>query len=61
MTELNREVIVLKEIQGLSLEEIARLLGIPVGTVKSRANRARIELAKHVLALTAEARVEPGG
>jgi RNA polymerase sigma-70 factor (ECF subfamily) len=61
MTELNREVIVLKEIQGLSLEEIARLLGIPVGTVKSRANRARIELAKHVLALTAEPRVEPGG
>ena len=48
---LSREVIQLKEIQGLSLQEVAAILRVPVGTVKSRSNRARIELAEQVLAL----------
>jgi RNA polymerase sigma-70 factor (ECF subfamily) len=52
LTDINREIILLKEIQGLTLEEIASLLKIPLGTVKSRANRARIELAEKVLALS---------
>ncbi len=39
-----REVFVLKEINGLNYEEIAAQLRIPIGTVKSRLNRARIEL-----------------
>lgn len=39
-----REVFVLKEINGLNYEEIAVQLKIPVGTVKSRLNRARLEL-----------------
>jgi RNA polymerase sigma-70 factor (ECF subfamily) len=51
---IHREVLLLKEIQGLSLEEIAALLDLPVGTVKSRSNRARLELAKQVLALEGE-------
>lgn len=51
LTELNREMILLKEIQGLALEEIARLLGVPLGTVKSRSNRARLELADKLTAL----------
>jgi RNA polymerase sigma-70 factor (ECF subfamily) len=48
---LSREVIQLKEIQGLSLQEVAAVLRVPVGTVKSRSNRARLELAEQVLAL----------
>lgn len=48
---LSREVIQLKEIQGLSLQELADVLHVPVGTVKSRSNRARLELAEQVLAL----------
>ena len=48
ITEINREVIVLKEMQGLALEEIAGMLGVPVGTIKSRSSRARIELARAV-------------
>lgn len=48
VTALNREIIVLKEIQGLSLEEVAAILKVPLGTIKSRAHRARFELA-HVL------------
>ncbi|HXK61799.1 MAG TPA: sigma-70 family RNA polymerase sigma factor [Acidobacteriota bacterium] len=51
LTHLNREIIILKEIQGMSIESIASLLGIPIGTVKSRSNRARIELAEVILTL----------
>jgi RNA polymerase sigma-70 factor, ECF subfamily len=45
LSEKNREVLLLKEIQGLKVEEVAGLLKLPVGTVKSRSNRARVELA----------------
>jgi len=47
----HREVLLLKEIQGLKLEEVAEVLGLPVGTVKSRSNRARLELAAALLKL----------
>ncbi len=36
-----REVILLREMQELSYEEIVEVLGVPLGTVKSRVNRAR--------------------
>lgn len=52
MSQINREIILLKEIQGLSLEEVASLLKIPLGTVKSRSNRARIELAREIMSIT---------
>lgn len=45
LSEKNREVLLLKEIQGLKLEEVAEILELPLGTVKSRSSRARIELA----------------
>jgi RNA polymerase sigma-70 factor (ECF subfamily) len=41
-----RVVIILKEIEGLSYEEIAEVLEVSVGTVKSRISRAREELKK---------------
>jgi RNA polymerase sigma-70 factor, ECF subfamily len=41
-----RTVIVLRDLQGHSYEEMAGMLGLPLGTVKSRVNRARIQLAK---------------
>lgn len=47
----NREVILLKDIQGLKLGEVAGMLGLPIGTVKSRAHRARLELARQVIAI----------
>ncbi len=40
----HREVIVLRELQGLSYEEMAEVLGVPVGTIESRLFRARKEL-----------------
>lgn len=40
----HRAVVVLKDLDGLRYEEIAEMLGIPVGTVRSRLHRARNEL-----------------
>ncbi len=37
----HRAVVVLRDLQGLAYEEIAAVLGIPVGTVRSRLSRAR--------------------
>lgn len=51
MSRINREMILLKDIQGMSQEEIADLLAIPIGTVKARSHRARRELADRVLEL----------
>lgn len=46
LSEQSREVIMLKDIQELQLREIAEMLALPLGTVKSRSHRARIELAE---------------
>jgi RNA polymerase sigma-70 factor (ECF subfamily) len=42
--EVFRVALVLKEIDGLKYEEIARVLRLPVGTVRSRLHRARNEM-----------------
>jgi RNA polymerase sigma-70 factor (ECF subfamily) len=46
-----REVLVLRDIEGLSYEELAQTLGVPMGTVKSRLFRARSELKSKVSAV----------
>ncbi|MDX6484059.1 MAG: polymerase sigma-70 factor, subfamily [Gaiellaceae bacterium] len=43
-----REVIVLRDIEGLSYEEVASTLDLNVGTVKSRLNRGRTELRRRL-------------
>ncbi len=43
-----REAVILRDVQELSYEEIAEILGIEVGTVKSRINRGRAELQKYL-------------
>lgn len=53
-SDLHREILLLREVQGLALSEVADLLGIPSGTAKSRAARARAELAREVMALEDE-------
>jgi RNA polymerase sigma-70 factor (ECF subfamily) len=44
----HREVVVLRELQDLSYEEIAEATGVPVGTVRSRLFRARAELRERM-------------
>ena len=43
-----REAVVKRDIQELSYQEIADQLNLPEGTVKSRINRGRTELARQV-------------
>ena len=46
MDETAREIIVLRDIEDLDYDEIAEILSLPRGTVKSRLHRARAELAR---------------
>ncbi len=48
LTAAHREVIVLRELQGLSYDEIADVLDVPRGTVESRLFRARRELRERL-------------
>ena len=43
-----REAVILRDIEELSYQEIRAILGIPDGTVKSRINRGRVELARYL-------------
>jgi RNA polymerase sigma-70 factor (ECF subfamily) len=51
-----RVAVLLRDLQELSYLEIAARLSLPEGTVKSRINRGRRELARQILRLREEAR-----
>lgn len=40
----HRAVLVMKDLDGLKYEDIAEAMGVPIGTVRSRLHRARLEL-----------------
>ena len=44
LSENYKSVIILRDIQGLDYEQISTIVGVPLGTVKSRINRARLQL-----------------
>lgn len=46
LDEEHRAVVILREIEDLSIEEICEITGLPDGTVKSRLHRARLVLRK---------------
>ena len=52
LSAINREIVILRDVHGLSVQQVASILGVPLGTVKSRASRARVELAARVMALS---------
>ena len=44
LTDKFKTVILLRDIQELSYEDISSIVGVPIGTIKSRINRARLQL-----------------
>lgn len=54
LSEEHRAVLVLREVEGYSYEEVARLLGCSLGTVKSRLNRAREVMRRKMTELARE-------
>ena len=54
-----REVIVLRELEGMSYKEIAEVKGVPIGTVMSSLARARTRLRERLIRL--RAKEEQGG
>jgi RNA polymerase sigma-70 factor (ECF subfamily) len=49
-----REVLVLRDVEGLSAEEAAKVIGIEVASLKSRLHRARVELRARLTTLLGE-------
>ncbi len=56
-----RTVMILHDVQDLPYEEVAEIVGVPVGTVKSRLHRGRIALARALEDRPARERPEPAG
>lgn len=48
LDEEQRTVVVLRDLEDLSIEEICEITGLPDGTVKSRLHRARLALRKKI-------------
>lgn len=56
-----RAAIVLRDVEGLSIAEVAEALGIAVGTAKTRAHRARLLLRKRLSMFMASASASVDG
>ena len=57
-----REAVVMRDLKEYSYQEIATTLGLPEGTVKSRINRGRLELARQLRRLQSQGpRAHRGG
>lgn len=58
LSDEQRQLIVLRDIENLTYEDIQKLTGLPAGTVKSRLHRARLALVKRVKQLQAGGKAE---
>ena len=55
-----RTAVILRDIEGFSYEEVAEILGVQLGTVKSRLMRGRAQLKERLASYAAAARRRPG-
>ncbi len=60
LSEQHRLVVTLRDLRGYSYPEIARMLRLPEGTVKSALNRGRTRLMAHMASMR-EGELEPEG
>jgi RNA polymerase sigma-70 factor, ECF subfamily len=60
LPEALRQAVVMRDLQELSYQEIADRLDLPEGTVKSRINRGRSELARQITRLRKSSEPSPG-
>ncbi|MFP2896119.1 RNA polymerase sigma factor [Corallococcus sp. 4LFB] len=54
LPESHREALILRDVEGLSAEEAAQVVGIEVRALKSRLHRARLQLREHLSTLMGE-------
>ncbi len=55
LSEDHRAVVILKEVEGLTYDEIGKVLDVPSGTVKSRLHHAFVQLRKELCTGSVEA------
>ena len=58
--EEHRQILVLREMESFSYESIADILGLPVGTVRSRLFRARMQLKEKLRCVWGEQSQQTG-
>jgi RNA polymerase sigma-70 factor (ECF subfamily) len=58
LSEEHRSIVILRDIEGFSYTEIAEILGITAGTVKSRLARARAEMKNSLARFLSIQRIE---
>jgi RNA polymerase sigma-70 factor, ECF subfamily len=56
LSDEHRTILVLREIESLDYDQIAEVLELPVGTVRSRLHRARMQLRQELLTVMGESR-----
>jgi RNA polymerase sigma-70 factor (ECF subfamily) len=61
LSEADQNVMTLCVLEELTMEQAARLLGVPAGTVKSRLSRAKVRLAAHTSELLGESTTSTTG
>lgn len=54
LPEAQREVLILRDVEGLTAEEAAQVVGIDIAALKSRLHRARLQLREHLSTLLGE-------
>jgi RNA polymerase sigma-70 factor (ECF subfamily) len=52
LPEMYRDIIVLRDLEGLSAPEISTLLGVPIGTIESRSHRGKKSLSEILVRLS---------